>query len=72
MSDATENSGRQLSQKPMAVYMRDRTKAKKLGLTVKQWKQAGCPGPASVGNAPVEAMAQADSQSSNGGPPGAA
>ena len=70
MSDAIESSGRQLSQQPMAIYMRDRTKAKKVGLTVKQWRQAGCPGPASIGNAPAEAMTQAEPQSSNGGPPG--
>ena len=59
MNDASGNSERQLSQSKMAVYMRDRTKAKKLGLTVKQWRDAGRPGDGSpmpeAQSSPVEA-----------------
>lgn len=44
MSDAGVSSEpRKLSDKPMAIYMRQRRLAKLVGLTVKQWINAGYP-----------------------------
>lgn len=63
------------SQNRMAVYMRQRRLAKRVGMTVKQWVTAGCPKPKSGTNEPdlgaVNTLQTTEGQSSPVEAPGA-
>ena len=60
------------SQNKMAVYMRQRRLAKQIGMTVKQWRDAGCPGPLALKDEAGIGDGMHDPESSPSGPPDAA